>query len=171
MKLAKSSDVAIVCVGNHPNGGYDMPWEKVVLPSYGREAVDRQSITLENEALDQTDLSRANPRTIVVLVSSFPYAINWTQEACSRPSSTSRHASEEQGNALADVLFGDYNPAGRLGRDLAEITRPIAADDGLQHPRRPDLHVFQIPAALSLRLRLELHDVWIFKFEHQFACV
>ncbi len=112
VKLAKSSDVAIVCVGNHPNGGYDMPWEKVVLPSYGREAVDRQSITLENEALIKR-IFRANPRTIVVLVSSFPYAINWTQKHVPAIVHIT-HASEEQGNALADVLFGDYNPAGRL---------------------------------------------------------
>jgi beta-glucosidase len=112
VKFARLSDVAIVCVGNHPNGGYDMPWEKVALPSYGREAVDRQSITLEDEKLIK-QVFRANPRTIVVLISSFPYAINWTQAHIPAIVHLT-HCSEEQGNALADVLFGDYNPAGRL---------------------------------------------------------
>ncbi|HET6850961.1 MAG TPA: glycoside hydrolase family 3 N-terminal domain-containing protein, partial [Pyrinomonadaceae bacterium] len=46
VKAARESDVAIVCVGNHPNGGYDAVWAKVSVPSEGREAVDRQSITL-----------------------------------------------------------------------------------------------------------------------------
>ena len=63
--------------------------------------------------IDQTDFPPPTRRTIVVLVSSFPYAINWTQKHVPAIVHIT-HASEEQGNALADVLFGDYNPAGRL---------------------------------------------------------
>jgi len=55
----------------------------------------------------------ANSKTIVVLKSSFPYAINWTQENIPAIVHMA-HSSQEEGNALADVLFGDYNPAGRL---------------------------------------------------------
>ena len=112
MKLARESDVAIVCVGNHPNGGFDDVWAKVSVPSEGREAVDRQSITLEQEELIK-QVFEANPKTIVVLISSFPYAINWTQQNVPAILHMAQN-SQEEGNALADVLFGDYNPAGRL---------------------------------------------------------
>jgi beta-glucosidase len=111
-KLARAADVAIVCVGNHPLGGDNMPWEKVSLPSYGREAVDRQSITLEDEKLIK-QIYAANHKTIVVLISSFPYAIDWTQGHVPAIIHMT-HSSEEEGRALADVLFGNYNPAGRL---------------------------------------------------------
>ncbi|HEY3763202.1 MAG TPA: glycoside hydrolase family 3 C-terminal domain-containing protein [Verrucomicrobiae bacterium] len=111
VKLARSSDVVIVCVGNHPTGDVTN-WAKVALPSYGREAVDRQSITLEDERLIKK-VYAANHHTVVVLVSSFPYAINWTQKHVPAIIHLT-HSSQELGNALADVLFGDYNPAGRL---------------------------------------------------------
>ncbi len=111
VKFAAASDVVIVCVGNHPNGDVTN-WAKVALPSYGREAVDRQSITLEDEALIK-QVYAANHKTVVVLVSSFPYAINWTQKHVPAIVHIT-HSSEELGSALADVLFGDYNPAGRL---------------------------------------------------------
>ena len=112
VKLARESDVAIVCVGNHPNGGFDTVWARVSVPSEGREAVDRQSITLEQEELVQAVL-QANPKTIVVLKSSFPYSINWTQEHVPAILHMALN-SQEEGRALASVLFGDYNPAGRL---------------------------------------------------------
>ena len=109
-QLARSADVAIVVVGNHPtcNAG----WAQCPLPSDGKEAIDRRSITLEQEALVQAVFA-ANPRTVVVLRSSFPFAINWTQ--ANVPAIVHlAHNSQEEGNALADVLFGDFNPGGRL---------------------------------------------------------
>jgi beta-glucosidase len=112
VRIARESDVAIVCVGNHPNGGFDTVWAKVSMPSEGREAVDRQSITLEQEELIKA-VFQANPKTIVVLKSSFPYAINWTQDNVPAIVHMALN-SQEEGHALATVLFGDYNPAGRL---------------------------------------------------------
>ena len=57
----------------------------------------------------------ANAKTVVVLVSSFPYAINWTAQNVPAILHIA-HAAQEQGTAIADVLFGDYNPAGRLNQ-------------------------------------------------------
>lgn len=135
VNIARESDVAIVCVGNHPNGGFDNQWAKVSVPSEGREAVDRQSITLEQEELIEAVL-RANPRTIVVLKSSFPYAINWTQETVPAILHMALN-SQEEGRALASVLFGDYNPAGRLvqtwPRSLAQL--PPMMDYDIRHGR------------------------------------
>jgi beta-glucosidase len=108
VKLAKSADVVIVCVGNNPGGG----WAKVAGPSEGRESIDRKAINLEQEELIQ-QVFAVNPKTVVVLISSYPYAINWTQEHIPAIVHMSQN-SQELGNALADVLFGDYNPAGRL---------------------------------------------------------
>jgi beta-glucosidase len=111
VKIAKSADVAIVCVGNHPTCD-DSPWGECLTPSDGREAADRNAIKLEQEELIY-EVYNANPNTIVVLISSFPFAINWTQ--ANVPAIVHMtHCSEESGNALADVLFGDYNPGGRL---------------------------------------------------------
>lgn len=111
VNLAKSSDVAIVCVGNNPN--LDNGWKKISGPDEGREDLDRKIITLgaQEELIKQ--VLAVNPKTIVVLVSSFPYAINWTQENVPAILHMA-HSSQEEGNALADVLFGDYNPGGHL---------------------------------------------------------
>ncbi|TDN39967.1 beta-glucosidase [Hymenobacter sp. UV11] len=110
VNAAQAADVAIVIVGNHPtcNAG----WANCPDASEGKEAVDRKSLTLTDELLIK-QVRRANPRTIVVLVSSFPYAITWTQQNVPAIVHLAQN-SQELGNALADVLFGDYNPGGRL---------------------------------------------------------
>lgn len=110
VELAKQSDIAIVVVGNHPTG--DDGWAKCPVPSDGKEAVDRKVILLEQEQLIKS-VFEANPNTIIVLISSFPYTINWTNEHIPAILHMT-HCSQESGTALADVIFGDYNPAGRL---------------------------------------------------------
>jgi beta-glucosidase len=110
---------------------------KVNDDSEGREGIDRQNITLgsgQEELVKQ--VFAANPKTVVVLVSSFPYAINWAQENVPAILHLA-HSSQEQGNALADVLFGDYNPGGRVcqtwPKSLDQI--PTMMDYNIRHGR------------------------------------
>jgi len=110
---AKASDVAIVVIGSHPTCE-TMKFGGKCDASEGKESIDRTAIDLQpvQEQLIK-DVFKANPKTIVVVKSSFPFAINWAQENVPAIVHMA-HNSQEEGNALADVLFGDYNPAGRL---------------------------------------------------------
>jgi beta-glucosidase len=108
---AKASDVAIVCIGNHPLS-YGLGWGQNHVASDGREDVDRQSITIEQEDLVKLVLA-VNPKTILVMISSFPYAINWSKEHVPAILHVSQ-SSQEMGNAMADVIFGKVSPAGRV---------------------------------------------------------
>jgi beta-glucosidase len=110
--LARKADVVIVVVGNHPtcNAG----WDQCPVPSNGKEDVDRKTIVLEQEDLVK-NIFAVNPHTVEVLRSSFPYAITWSQQ--NLPAIVHMtHNSEEEGHGLADVLFGNYSPAGRLNQ-------------------------------------------------------
>ncbi|GIH20980.1 glycoside hydrolase family 3 protein [Rugosimonospora africana] len=99
--VAAEADIAVVVVGNHPLIN-------------GRETEDRADLSLPP---DQDRLVRAvhaaNPRCVLVVTSSYPYAIGWADEHV--PAILwSAHGGQEFGRALADVLFGDTAPAGRL---------------------------------------------------------
>ena len=110
--LAKSAETIIICVGNNPTG--NLGWKKVDGPTEGREAVDRDQIVLDSS---QEDLIKrvygVNKNIVLVLISSFPYAIRWEEENIPAILHMT-HSSQEEGNALADVIFGDVNPGGRL---------------------------------------------------------
>lgn len=108
--VAAWADVAIVCVGNHPtcNAG----WEQAPVISEGKEAVDRQSLQLDQEDL-LLQVAQTNPNTIGVLISSFPYAINRANQTVPALLHLTQ-CSQELGHAVSDVIFGHYNPAGRL---------------------------------------------------------
>jgi len=108
---AKNSDVAIVCVGNHPLS-YGLGWGQNYVPSDGREGVDRQAISLEQEDLVKL-VKAANPNTVLVLVSSFPYAVPWSKENVPAILHVTQ-SSQELGNGVADIIFGVESPAGRL---------------------------------------------------------
>lgn len=123
VELARKSDVAVVMVGNSPTCG--AAFGHCADPSEGKEAIDRKSIDLppDQEKLIE-DVYAVNPHTIVVLISSFPYAIDWAQDHVPAIVSMT-HSSEVEGTGLADVLFGDYNPGGKLGmtwpRSLSQL--------------------------------------------------
>ncbi len=98
--LAKKADAAVVVVGT------DL--------SVSNEERDRRTIGLPGvqEKLVQAVFA-ANPKTVVVLVTGPRLEINWIQEnvpgiMCAW------YDGQSQGTAIADVLFGDYNPGGKL---------------------------------------------------------
>jgi beta-glucosidase len=143
MQVASESDVAVVVVGNNPTCGdeghawYNTPTEGGGLtlpctdPGDGREGRDRETMDLNQEQIIKQVFVK-NPHTVVMLVTSFPYTINWT--AAQIPAIlTMAHASQDEGTALARVLFGDYNPGGHLVR-----TWPKSAD---QLPPRMDYNI------------------------------
>ena len=133
VNAAKTSDVAIVLVGNHPT--CDAPWAKCPAPSDGKEAIDRKAINLEQEELVK-QVYAANPKTVMVLVSNFPTTINWSQENVPAILHIT-HNAQEEGAALADVLFGDFNPGGRLVQTFSKSIDqvPPMMDYDIRHGR------------------------------------
>ena len=101
VSAAKGADAAVVVVGS-------MPFIN------GREDHDRTTMDLAEgqEALIRA-VRQANPNTVVVVENSYPTTLNWEQKNVPAILWTT-HAGQETGNAIADVLFGDYNPSGRL---------------------------------------------------------
>jgi len=141
-ELAKWADVCIVVVGNHPATSPDWdaqsvqsPWAYGTVAGDGRESLDRRSLQLETEDLIKV-VWQANHNTVVTLISSFPYAINWTAQNVPAIVHMTQ-CSQETGSALADVLFGDYNPAGRLTqtwvKDILDL--PNMLDYDIRHGR------------------------------------
>ena len=132
--LAREADMVLVCTGNHPYGT-DRTWKVCPVPSDGREANDRHSLQLPDED-EIRRLYAINPNTVLLLVSSFPYAINWSNEHLPAILHVT-HCSQEQGHGVADVLFGKVNPAGRTTqtwvKDILDL--PHMMDYDIRHGR------------------------------------
>jgi beta-glucosidase len=98
---ATAADTAVVVLGNDPHIN-------------GREAFDRAGPDLPpaQERLVRA-VTAACPNTVLVVMSSYPYTVDWADEHAAAVLWTS-HAGQETGRALASVLLGDAEPAGRL---------------------------------------------------------
>lgn len=132
--IARKADMVIVCTGNHPYGT-KTDWKFCPVPSDGREANDRHSLMLPDED-ELRRLYAINPRTVLVLVSSFPYAINWSNSHLPAILHVT-HCSQEQGHGVADILFGNVSPAGRTTqtwvKDIVDL--PHMMDYDIRHWR------------------------------------
>lgn len=99
-KLAANADAVIYCTGNHP-------------VQVAKECYDRKTLALNIQPDMAETLHSTNPKTAMLLISGYPYAINREQEIL--PAILwSSHAGAHLGTAAAHVLSGTFNPAGRL---------------------------------------------------------
>jgi beta-glucosidase len=93
------------------------------------EGTDKKGIELpEDQQLFIEEIFSANPRTVVVLETGSPLAISWIDEHIPAVL-CAWYAGEQGGNAIADVLFGDYNPAGRLPLTFYKSTNDLLPFD------------------------------------------
>jgi beta-glucosidase len=107
--LAAVSDVAILCVGS--NGD----WESEGFDRPHMDMVGEQNALIERVAA-------ANPNTVVVLQTGSPVAMPWLDRVAAVVEAW--FPGQECGNAIADVLFGDVNPSGKLPQ-----TFPVRLED------------------------------------------
>lgn len=101
LEAVRGADAALVVLGNDPHIN-------------GRETQDRAGLALPpgQDALLRA-VAGACPETVLVLMSSYPYAVDWAAEHLPAVVWTS-HAGQETGRALARVLLGAEEPGGRL---------------------------------------------------------
>ncbi|MGA7783452.1 MAG: glycoside hydrolase family 3 C-terminal domain-containing protein, partial [Candidatus Acidiferrales bacterium] len=113
--VARAADVAIVMVGEIETEGRD------------------HSITLsaDQDRLVET-VAAVNPRTIVVLKSSSAVLMPWEEKVPAILEAW--YPGEEDGNAVAAVLFGEANPSGKLPLSFPKNLADVAANTPEQYP-------------------------------------
>ncbi|MEU5216823.1 glycoside hydrolase family 3 C-terminal domain-containing protein [Streptomyces sp. NPDC020807] len=111
---AATADAAVVVLGNHPMVN-------------GRETEDRADTALPagQEELLRT-VAAVRPETALVVMSSYPYAVDWADEHLPAVAWTA-HGGQETGHALAAVLLGAADPAGRLPQTWYRGDDPLPA--------------------------------------------
>ena len=135
-KMIRQSDLTIAVMGINQN--------------YEREGHDRSVIELPEEQEEFLKLAyEANPNLIVVMVAGSPLTSRWVKENV--PAMLyAWYPGEQGGTAVADVLMGDYNPAGRLPLTFYNSTAELPAFDDYditngrtyQYYRNEPLYVF-----------------------------
>lgn len=110
LEAAKKSDIVLLCLGLSPNiEGEEMP---ILLEGFDKG--DRSEISLPKTQITlMKEIQALGKPTVLVLMNGSALAINWADKNI--PAILEAwYPGEFGGNAIADVLFGDYNPAGRL---------------------------------------------------------
>ncbi|WP_417431793.1 beta-glucosidase BglX [Halpernia sp.] len=100
VEAAKKSDVVILVIG-----------ENAYQTGEGRSQTDIGFAGLQNELFDE--VYKVNKNIVLVLMNGRPLELSRVSELA--PSILECwHLGSESGNAIADVVFGDYNPSGKL---------------------------------------------------------
>ncbi len=110
VKASRESDVSVLVLGISAR----LEGEEMNVPLEGFRGGDRTEISLpkSQEALLKAVVATGKP-VVVVLLSGSALAVNWANDNV--PAILEAwYPGGEGGTAIADVLFGDYNPAGRL---------------------------------------------------------
>lgn len=147
IEAARRSEVVIVVVGgssardfktSYKETGAAVAEEGSVSDMECGEGFDRASLSLlgrQQELLES--LQKTGKPLIVVYIEGRPLEKNWTSEYADALL-TAYYPGQEGGNAIADVLFGDYNPSGRLPISVPRSVGQIPVYYNQKAPRNHD---------------------------------
>lgn len=123
VEAARQSDIALVFVGSSSTAFVRHSAE----PSTSGEGIDLSDISLTGaqEQLIREVYAVGKP-VVVVLVAGKPFAIPWVKEHI--PAILVQwYAGEQEGNSIADILFGEVNPSGKLTFSFPQSTGHLPA--------------------------------------------
>lgn len=114
--LARASSVAVVFANDEES-----------------EGSDRSGLNLPNNQDQLIEaVAQANPHTIVVLNTGAPVLMPWLNQV--QGVVEAWYPGQEDGNAIAAVLFGDVNPSGKLPMTFPTSASQIPANTPAQYP-------------------------------------
>ena len=147
IEAARRSEVVIVVVGgssardfktSYKETGAAVAEEGSVSDMECGEGFDRASLSLlgrQQELLES--LQKTGKPLIVIYIEGRPLEKNWASEYADALL-TAYYPGQEGGNAIADVLFGDYNPSGRLPISVPRSVGQIPVYYNKKAPRNHD---------------------------------
>lgn len=99
-KAAKKADVVVMVLGEYGfQSGEGRSRTRLDLPGFQQELLE--------------EIAKINSNIVLVLMNGRPLVLNWADENV--PAIIEAwHLGTESGNAIAQVLYGDYNPSGKL---------------------------------------------------------
>jgi beta-glucosidase len=123
-KIAEKNDIVVLVLGTSPD--------------ISREELDRKEIELPKVQRDLiNEISAVNPNIIIVLENGGPVALAGAENKANAIVEA-WFVGEFGGKAIADVLFGDVNPGGKLPETFYASTQqlpPMSDYDLINHPR------------------------------------
>ncbi len=125
LDLAKKSDVVVLFMGLSPS----LEGEEMKVKVQGFNQGDRLDIKLPAvQTALMKEINKLGKPTVLVLLNGSAIAFNWESENI--PAILEAwYPGEAGGDAIADILFGDYNPAGRLPLTFYQSIDQIPAFD------------------------------------------
>lgn len=123
VEAAMQADVVVAVVGGSSARDFKTSYEDTGAATAGQkfisdmecgEGFDRATLDLLGRQMELLEaLKKTGKPLVVVYIEGRPLNKNWADENANALL-TAYYPGEQGGNAIADVLFGDYNPAGRL---------------------------------------------------------